>query len=279
MNKIVYTNVEDLRTYESLPPNDFKEFFMAYFKYRKGDRVEVTDFTNPVTFALFNSYIPKLDKNEDTYNKKVNANRENGKKGGRPKKSALQEVKETEFDLPKIEDYNNGNIQENCQNLENENKADLSPSKPSVDAEYHQQVEMPSNGLKTGKEEILEEDIINILNDNNNMSNPTNVRIDMETGRYFTDEKVKEIREKVEKSNNKPLPVVEDNMPTWEEYFSDYKYIIKDIIECYNSGTSIAKKHQIPENFKTLFNNKGGQYYKDRVLKIIEHYTTQQTVA
>ena len=57
----------------------------------------------------------------------------------------LQEVKETEFDLPKTDD-----------NVENENKADLSPSKPSMDAEYHQQVEMPSNGLKTGKEEILE---------------------------------------------------------------------------------------------------------------------------
>lgn len=268
MNKIVYTDVEDLRTYESLPPNDFKEFFMAYFKYRKGDRVEVTDFTNPVTFALFNSYTPKLDKNEDTYNKKVNANRENGKKGGRPKKSALQEVKETEFDIPKTDD-----------NVENENKADLSPSKPSMDAEYHQQVEMPSNGLKTGKEEILEEDIINILNDNSIMSNPTNIRLDKETGKYYTDEKVKEIREKVEKSNNNPLPVVEDNMPTWEEYFSNNKYIIGEIIECYNSGTNVAKKHQIPENFKILFNNKAGQYYKDRVLKIIEHYTTQQTVA
>lgn len=268
MNKIVYTDVEDLRTYESLPPNDFKEFFMAYFKYRKGDRVEIADFTNPVTFALFNSYIPKLNKNEDTYNKKVNANRENGKKGGRPKKSALQEVKETEFDLPKTDD-----------NVENENKADLSPSKPSVDAEYHQQVEMPSNGLKTGKEEILEEDIINILNDNNIMSNPTNVRIDKETGKYFTDEKVKEIREKVEKSNNKPLPVVEYNMPTWEEYVSAYKFIIKDIIDCYNTGTSTAKKYQIPENFKTLLNNKAGQYYKDRVLKLIEHYTNQQIVA
>lgn len=180
----------------------------------------------------------------------------------------LQEVKETEFDLPKTDD-----------NVENENKADLSPSKPSMDAEYHQQVEMPSNGLKTGKEEILEEDIINILNDNNIMSNPTNVKIDKETGKYYTDEKIKEIREKVEKSNNKPLPVVEDNMPTWEEYVSAYKFIIKDIIDCYNTGTSTAKKYQIPENFKTLFNNKAGQYYKDRVLKLIEHFTNQQVVA
>lgn len=91
MHKLVYTDERDLRTYESLPEKDFKEFFMAYFKYNKGDKIEMTDFTNPITFALFNSYIPKLDKNEDTYNKKVNASRENGKKGGRPKKQTPME--------------------------------------------------------------------------------------------------------------------------------------------------------------------------------------------
>ena len=268
MQKLVYTEENDLKTYESLPPNDFKEFFMAYFKYNKGDKIDITDFTNPITFALFNSYIPKLDKNEDTYNKKVNANRENGKKGGRPKKSALQEVKETEFDLPKTDD-----------NVENENKADLSPSKPSVDAEYHQQVEMPSNGLKTGKEEILEEDIINILNDNNIMSNPTNVRIDKETGKYYTDEKVKEIREKVEKSNNKPLPVVEDNIPLWEDYLKSISSKLRDIINDLNSNSRLRRTIQAPTNLKELLNNNVGRYYKDRVLRIIEHYTTQQTVA
>ena len=192
----------------------------------------------------------------------------NGKKGGRPKKSALQEVKETEFDLPKTDD-----------NVENENKADLSPSKPSVDAEYHQQVEMPSNGLKTGKEEILEEDIINILNDNNIMSNPTNVRIDKETGKYYTDAKIKEIREKVEKSNNKPLPVVEDNIPLWEDYLKSISSKLRDIINDLNSNSRLRRTIQAPTNLKELLNNNVGRYYKDRVLRIIEHYTTQQTVA
>lgn len=109
MNKLVYTDEQDLRIYESLPSTDFKEFFMAYFKYKKGDKVEPTDFTNPVTFALFNSYIPKLDKNEDTYNKKVQASKENGKKGGRPKKSVITEVENNEFQIE-------------------QNTADLSPS-------------------------------------------------------------------------------------------------------------------------------------------------------
>ena len=140
MNKIVYTDEQDLRIYESLPPTDFKEFFMAYFKYNKGEKVEVTDFTNPITYALFNSYIPKLDKMEDNYNKKANANRENGKKGGRPKKSALQEVTTTEFEIP------------NCQIPKT---GTLSPSNSQDEEIYHQEGDSGSNGLKIGKEDEI----------------------------------------------------------------------------------------------------------------------------
>lgn len=92
MNKLVYTEENDLRTYESMPDADFKEFFMAYFKYKKGDKVNIGDFTNPMTFAMFSQYIPKLDKMEDNYNKKTAANRENGKKGGRPKKDNTSDL-------------------------------------------------------------------------------------------------------------------------------------------------------------------------------------------
>lgn len=83
MNKLVYTEENDLRIYESLPAEDFKEFFMAYFKYKKGDSVNITDFTSPITYSLFCSYIPKLDRNEDVYNTRI----ANGKKGGRPRKT------------------------------------------------------------------------------------------------------------------------------------------------------------------------------------------------
>lgn len=183
-------------------------------------------------------------------------------------KSTLQEVKSTEFDTPQIEE-----------NVENENKADLSPSKPLVDNLYHPEGESASNGLKIGKEEILEEDIINILNNNNDMSNPTNIRIDKETGRYFTDEKIKEIREKVEKSNNNPLPIVENNMPTWEDYLKSISSKLRDIINDLNSDSKIRKTIQAPTNLKELLNSKAGRYYKDRVLEIIERYTTQQAVA
>ena len=139
MHKLVYTDENDLRTYESLPEKDFKEFFMAYFKYNKGDKIDITDFTNPITFALFNSYIPKLDKNEDTYNKKVNANRENGKKGGRPKKSAFQDTVGTEFDMPKPEI---------------ENKPILDTQIIQDDNQCQPEVESSLNSLKIGKNEV-----------------------------------------------------------------------------------------------------------------------------
>ena len=92
MNKIVYTEENDLRIYESMPDADFKEFFMAYFKYRKGDKVTVNDFSSPMTFALFTSYIPKLDNMENNYNKRV----ANGKKGGRPRKDEISDLKPSE---------------------------------------------------------------------------------------------------------------------------------------------------------------------------------------
>lgn len=67
----------------------------------------------------------------------------NGKKGGRPKKSTLQEVTTTEFDIPKT-----------GENVENENKADLSPSN---DEEVEQPQPIGDNAtesLKIGKNDI-----------------------------------------------------------------------------------------------------------------------------
>lgn len=67
----------------------------------------------------------------------------NGKKGGRPKKSTLQEVTTAEFDIPKT-----------GENVENENKADLSPSN---DEEVEQPQPIGDNAtesLKIGKDDI-----------------------------------------------------------------------------------------------------------------------------
>lgn len=67
----------------------------------------------------------------------------NGKKGGRPKKSTLQEVTTTEFDIPKT-----------GENVENENKADLSPSN---DEEVEQPQPIGDNATESLKIGIKEE--------------------------------------------------------------------------------------------------------------------------
>lgn len=142
------------------------DLLLMHYETRWGNGVDIKEIKDKdlrKIWRILQYSVIKSTKNAKQYEKQQN------------KKSALQEVKETEFDLPKTDD-----------NVENENKADLSPSKPSVDAEYHQQVEMPSNGLKTGKEEILEEDIINILEepifeygDSRCIGNPTNVYMEV----------------------------------------------------------------------------------------------------
>ena len=142
------------------------DLLLMHYETRWGNGVDIKEIKDKdlrKIWRILQYSVIKSTKNAKQYEKQQN------------KKSALQEVKETEFDLPKTDD-----------NVENENKTDLSPSKPSVDAEYHQQVEMPSNGLKTGKEEILEEDIINILEepifeygDSRCIGNPTNVYMEV----------------------------------------------------------------------------------------------------
>lgn len=61
----------------------------------------------------------------------------NGKKGGRPKKSELQEVTTTEFDIPK--------------NVENPNKADLSPSNDKEVEQPQPIMDNATESLKTAK--------------------------------------------------------------------------------------------------------------------------------
>lgn len=89
--KIVYTDDRHLKMYEAMSPDDFKEYFMTYFKYRMGDAVEEWDFTNPMTYVLFLSEKAGLDYNEAKWEKRAAANRENGQKGGRPRKSEHNE--------------------------------------------------------------------------------------------------------------------------------------------------------------------------------------------
>lgn len=63
-----------------------------------------------MTFALFMTYVSKIEYNEDKWEKRAAANKENGKKGGRPKKNS---------DIQSNTDFDNTNIPSEQENVSN----------------------------------------------------------------------------------------------------------------------------------------------------------------
>lgn len=112
--RIVYTDKLNLDIYKSLPEKDFKEFFMAYLTYQKGGDIDGM-FTSLLAKTVFMTYISKIEYNEEKWEKQAKVNRENGKKGGRPKKTDLgaNTEFETETDiLYQVEQENPTEVQE-----------------------------------------------------------------------------------------------------------------------------------------------------------------------
>ena len=141
--RLVYTDKKNLKAYESLPAEDFKEFFMTYFTYQDGDDVSKT-ISNPFVQTLFMAaYADKIKYNEEKWERKAKANKENGKKGGRPRKNNTDIEPNTEFDT----------------------EAKISPNEPcSVinDIEVPQEAEsLPEVKIEAKEEEIIT-DIDNI---------------------------------------------------------------------------------------------------------------------
>lgn len=97
--RLVYTDEKNLKAYQSLPAEDFKEFFMTYLTYQEGDDVSKT-ISNPFVQTLFMAaYADKIEYNEKKWEEQAKANRENGKKGGRPRKN-VDITPNEEFDTP-----------------------------------------------------------------------------------------------------------------------------------------------------------------------------------
>jgi hypothetical protein len=101
--RLVYTDEQNLAILRSLPEKDFKEFMMTYLTYQKGMDVS-GNFTNPLVYTLFLTFIPKIEYNEDKWEKKAQINRENGKKGGRPRKDNTDIQPNTEFEEAPVEE-------------------------------------------------------------------------------------------------------------------------------------------------------------------------------
>lgn len=135
--RLVYTDDKNLKIYQSLPDKDFKEFFMTYLTYEIGDDVSKT-ISNPYLQTMFMAaYADKINYNEEKWERKAKANRENGKKGGRKPKNNTEIQPNTEFDT----------------------EAKISPNEPDLatnDTDVPQEVE----SLSEDKIEAKEEEII-----------------------------------------------------------------------------------------------------------------------
>jgi hypothetical protein len=147
--RLVYNDEKNLKIYQTLSPEDFKEFFMTYLTYKPGTELEITDFSNPLLYALFLSFKDKIDYNEAKWEKQAAAKRENGKKGGRPKKT-LQDTVGTEFDITPV----TNNIPSN---EEIKNTADLSPSNDEEVEQPQPTRDNTAESLKMGNNEIIED--------------------------------------------------------------------------------------------------------------------------
>lgn len=99
--RLIYNDEKNLKVYQSLPAEDFKEFFMTYLTYQKGDDVSKS-ISNPFVQTLFMAaYADKIEYNEQKWENAAAKNRENGKKGGRPKKAKNDDITPNEdFDTP-----------------------------------------------------------------------------------------------------------------------------------------------------------------------------------
>lgn len=77
---VMYKSWRDL--FQNLPKEMAGELIQAVFSYQDGEEINID---NPALSAIFGMISNKMDEDGEKYQKKVEANRENGKKGGRPK--------------------------------------------------------------------------------------------------------------------------------------------------------------------------------------------------
>lgn len=274
--RLVYNDEKNLKIYQALPVEEFKEFFMAYLTYNVGDNIEVTDFSNPTLYGLFMQFKDKIDYNEEKWERQAAAKRENGKKGGRPKKSALQDTVGTEFNITPV----TNNIPSN---EEIENKPILSPQIIQDDNQYQPKAESGLNSLKMGNNGVIEDNTYMEQNieDNNkekDIEDMGNLLVfDETTGQYKYPSKTKEhIKEKVLKKNLPTVQVAattqvpdEPTIPSFQEFLKETAFTLNDIIEDYRAGGMRATV-QAPDRLNGLLNTKLGRFYKEEIEEYIK---------
>ena len=155
-----------------LTAEQYAELTRMIYATRWGDGVNEKEIKDKLLLGIWKTLKHTIKKS--ARNARYRENNQN-------KKSALQEVISTEFDLPKTED-----------NIENENKADLSHQIVQDNISTHQEQDMQPESLKIALNEKIED---NNIEDNEDMGNLTNIVYDSTTGRFqFTNEQKEKVK-------------------------------------------------------------------------------------
>ena len=173
-----------------LTAEQYAELTRMIYATRWGDGVNEKEIKDKLLLGIWKTLKHTIKKS--ARNARYRENNQN-------KKSALQEITSTEFDLPKTEDK-----------IENENKANLSHQIVQDNISIHQEQDVQPESLKTALNEKIED---NNINNNEDMGNLTNIVYDSTTGRFqFTNEqkeKVKRIKVAASKQSSKNEQVQE----------------------------------------------------------------------
>ena len=155
-----------------LTAEQYAELTRMIYATRWGDGVNEKEIKDKLLLGIWKTLKHTIKKS--ARNARYRENNQN-------KKSALQEVTSTEFDLPKTEDK-----------IENENKADLNHQIVQDNISTHQEQDIQPESLKIALNEEIEN---NNIEDNEDMGNLTNIVYDSTTGRFqFTNEQKEKVK-------------------------------------------------------------------------------------
>lgn len=148
------------------------------------------------------------------------------------KKSALQEIISTEFDITPV-----------TNNIPNNEEIENKPVLSSQIIQDDNQVESSSNGLKMGDNEIIENNKENNIEDMGNF--------------------IGYIKEPVQVVATAHTP------NAFQDFLKESAFTINDIIEDFKAG-GIRAKIQAPDRLKALLNTKFGKVYKEEIEEYIK---------
>ncbi len=99
-----------------LNDKELRRFINNLIQYHDGGDIELKSKTDKL---VWNGILPALEVNDLKYQSKVEASRENGKKGGRPPKEKISQETQQVFDKPKEPDNSKGKIVNSEKEIDN----------------------------------------------------------------------------------------------------------------------------------------------------------------